>query len=128
MKKNNNMNQRMRTYMFSLQDMPEIAQMKRSFPFCKSAKVDNLFYPMITNLNLMDFVASDDNIVSAVRKVKLNAFNPSGSEHGVVKKVCDMLIDNSSFREIISQDLKRGIYCPERIMSDHVFMENHMIY
>jgi len=111
---------------FDYQDLPEIAQMKSVFPFCKSVKIGDLFYPVIANNNLMDFIALDENIVAAARKVKRNAFNPSGSEHGIVKKVCDMIINYPSFRNIISQDLLQGDYCPERIMFDPVFMEKHM--
>ena len=108
------------------QELPEVAQMKRAFPFCKSAKVGNQFYPVIANANLMDFIVLDENIVAAARKVKLNAVNPSGSEHGIVKKVCDMIINYPSFRQIISHDLMQGGYCPERIVSDRVFKANHM--
>jgi len=112
--------------LFDYQDLPEIAQMKSVFPFCKSVRIGNLFYPVIANNNLMDFIVLDENIVAAARKVKRNAFNPSGSEHGIVKKVCDMIINYPSFRNIISQDLLQGDYCPERIMFDPVFMEKHM--
>ena len=108
------------------QDMPEIAQWNSVFPFCKSAKVGNLFYPVITSDRLMDFIALDANFVEAARKVKLNAFNPSGSEHGIVKKVCDMILDYPRLRQMISQDLLQGDYCPERIASDDVFATNHM--
>ena len=57
--------------------------------------------PVIAIDNLMDFIAADDNFVAAARKVKSTAFNPSGSEYGIVKKACDMIIDNPSFRENI---------------------------
>ena len=108
------------------QDLPEIALMKSAFPFCKSAKIGNLLYPVIANNNLKDFIVLDENIVAAARKVKRNAFNPSGSEHGIVKKVCDMIINYPSFRDIIRQDLLWGVYYPERIVSDPVFTEKHM--
>ena len=42
--------------------------------------------PVIAIDNLMDFIAADDNFVAAARKVKSTAFNPSGSEYGIVKK------------------------------------------
>ena len=108
------------------QDMPVIAQMKSVFPFCKSAKVGNLFYPVIASDKLMESITDDVNFVSAVRKVKSNAFNPSGSEHGITKKACDMLLENPSFRDIIRQQLIHGIYNPERITSSPVFVLNHM--
>ena len=108
------------------QDLPHIAPSRGLFPPCKTAKVGNLFYPVIANDNLMEFIASDDNLVEAARKVKGNAFNPSGSEHGIVKKACDMFIDNPSFRNIICQDLIQGIYSPERIASSPVFKANYM--
>ena len=125
-KTTNNTNTSKLTHL-DFKDMPEVAQMKRAFPFCKTAKVGNLFYPVIANDNLMDFIVLDENIIAAARKVRHNAFNPSGSEHGVVKKVCDMIIRYPGFRDIIRQDLLRGDYCPERIVSDHVFMEKHMM-
>ena len=108
------------------QDVPEVALMKLMFPFCKTAKVGNLFYPVIPSGNLMDFIACDDNFVEAARKVKLNAINPSGSEHGIVKKVCDMFLDTPSFREIICHDLLHGTYSPEKIASDPIFIAKHM--
>ena len=110
------------------QDMPDIAQLKEGFPFCKSAKIGNLLYPVIASSKLMEFIAFDDNFVAAAREVKHHAFNPSGSEHGVVKKVCDMFIDNPSFREIICQDLIQGIYDPERIASDSVFKAKYRTF
>ena len=91
------------------QDMPDIAQLKEGFPFCKSAKIGNLLYPVIASSKLMDFIAFDDNFVAAAREVKHHAFNPSGSEHGIVKKVCDMIINYPSFRDIIRQDLLWGV-------------------
>ena len=115
----NNMNQTTTTpEHLDYQDMPDIAQLKEGFPFCKSAKIGNLLYPVIASSKLMEFIAFDDNFVAAAREIKHHAFNPSGSEHGVVKKVCDMFIDNPSFREIICQDLIQGIYAPERIAAD----------
>ena len=111
---------------FDFQDMPEIARLKSLFPFCKTAKVGNLFYPVITNEYLMDFIVLDATFVEAARIVKSNAINPSGSEHGVVKKVCDMIIDYPSFRQIIRQDLLQGGYCPEKITSDPLFTANNM--
>lgn len=108
------------------QDLPHVAHVKRSFPFCKSAKVGNLSYPVIANDNLMEFITFDENFVDAARKVKHDAFNPGGSEHGITKRACDMLIDNPSFRNVIRQDLIRGIYDPERITTAPVFVAKHM--
>ena len=125
----NNMNQTSTTHEhLEYQDMPEIAQLKEGFPFCKSAKIGNLLYPVIASSKLMEFIAFDDNFVAAAREIKHHAFNPSGSEHGVVKKVCDMFIDNPSFREIICQDLIQGIYDPERIASDSVFKAKYRTF
>jgi len=111
---------------FDYQDLPEIAQMKTVFPFCKSVKIGDLFCPVIANNNLMNFIAIDENFVAAARKVKHHAFNPSGSEHGIVKKACDMIIKYPSIRTIIRQDLLHGIYCHERIASALVFTEPHI--
>ena len=127
MKKNNSSDMNTTTPAHPVfQDMPEVAQMKSVFPFCKSAKVGNIFYPVIASNKLMESITDDVNFVSAVRKVKSNAFNPSGSEHGITKKACDMLIDNPSFRDIIRQHLIHGIYAPERITSAPVFLLKHM--
>ena len=120
----NNMNQT--TAHLDFQDLPHVAYVKRAFPFCKSAKVGNLFYPVIASNKLMEHITFDEIFVEAARKIKHKAFNPGGSEHGITKKACDMLIDNPSFRDIIRQDLIRGIYEPERIMSAPVFVAKHM--
>lgn len=109
------------------QDMPHMAQRKSEFPHCKSAKAGNLFYPVIANDNLMEHIVSDENIVAAACKVKRHAFNPSGSEHGIVKKACDLIINYPNFRQIIRQNLLKGIYCPEGIVFDHIFKEKNMV-
>ena len=108
------------------QDMPHIALMKKMYPFCKTAKVGNLLYPVFPSDTLMEFITDDGNFVAAVREVKSHASNPSGSEHGVVKKVCDMIINYPSFRQIIRQDLLKGDYYPEGIVFDPVFHEKNM--
>ena len=83
--------------------------------------------PVIAIDNLMDFIAADDNFIAAARKVKSYAFNPSGSEHGIVKKACDMMIDYPSFRENIRQNLLKGTYYPEGIVFDPVYEEKNMV-
>ena len=83
--------------------------------------------PVIACDNLMDSITDDYNFVAAAREVKSHAFNPSGSEYGIVKKACDMIIDYPSFRENIRQDLLKGIYYPERIVFDPLFEEKHMV-
>ena len=126
---NNNRNQNTsKLAQLDYQDLPEVALMKNAFPFCKSAKVGNLLYPVIANDNLMHFIAFEENLVAAARKVKLNAVNPSGSEHGIVKKVCDMFIKHPSFGNIICQDLMQGIYAPEEIASDPVFKAKYKTF
>lgn len=123
----NNMNQTTTTPAhLDFQDLPHVAYVKSAFPFCKSAKVGNLFYPVIASDKLMEHITFDETFVEAARKIKHKAFNPGGSEHGITKKACDMLIDNPSFRDIIRQDLIRGIFDPERITSAPVFAAKHM--
>ncbi len=125
----NNMNQTTTTTPAHLvfQDLPHVAYVKSLFPICKSAKVGNLFYPVIASDNLMEYITVDEIFVEAAREIKRKAFNPGGSEHGITKKACDMLIDNPSFRKIIRQDLIRGIYDPKRITSAPVFVAKHMV-
>ena len=108
-------------------DYSTIAAMKRVFPQTRTAKNGDSFYPVIDSKRLMDYIADDNNMVPAIRTVKANANNPGGSEHGVVKKVCDLLLDNPSFRNTICEGLKHGYYCPERIASDPVFVANRMV-
>ena len=83
--------------------------------------------PVIANDSLMDIITIDDIFIGAARTVKNNAFNPSGSEHGIVKKACDMIIDNPSFRENIRQNLLKGTYYPEGIVFDPLFEEKNMV-
>lgn len=87
----------------------------------------NAIIPVIANDSLMDLIAFDDLFVAAARTVKSNAFNPNGSEHGIVKKACDMIIDNPSFRENIRQNLLKGTYYPEGIVFDPLFEEKNMV-
>ena len=77
--------------------------------------------------NLMELITDDYNFVAAARKVKSHAFNPCGSEYGIVKKACDMIIDNPSFRENIRQNLLKGTYYPEGIVFDPVYEKKHMV-
>lgn len=83
--------------------------------------------PIIACDYLMDSITDDYNFVAAARKVKSNAFNPSGSEHGIVKKACDMIINYPSFRENIRQNLLKGTYYPEGIVFDPLFEEKNMV-
>ena len=99
MKNNNNtLPSSSKTADLDFQDLFHIVQAKRSFQLCKNATVGDLSYPVIACDSLMEIIAFDDNFVEAARKVKRNAFNPSGSEHGIVKKVCDMIINHPDFR------------------------------
>ena len=75
----------------------------------------------------MEVIADDDNFVAAARKVKSSAFNPSGSEYGIVKKACDMVINYPNFRENIRQNLLEGTYYPEGIVFDPLFEEKNMV-
>ena len=77
--------------------------------------------------NLMELITDDYNFVAAARKVKSNAFNSCGSEYGIVKKACDMILDNPSFRENIRQNLLKGTYYPEGIVFDPLFEEKNMV-
>ena len=77
--------------------------------------------------NLMELITDDYNFVAAARKVKSHAFNPCGSAYGIVKKACDMILDNPSFRENIRQNLLKGTYYPEGIVFDPVYEKKHMV-
>ena len=83
---------------------------------CTITTVNGFQYLTLPETKLMDYVVEDSNIETAARAVRDKAFEAYLPVSEIKVEMCNYILKSAEMKEIIRQDLLRGVYSPEAIV------------
>lgn len=85
---------------------------------CTITTVNGFQYLTSPETKLMDYIVEEKNIAAAASAVRDEAFDSLLPVSESRVDMCNSILESDEMREIIRQDLLRGIYSPETIAAD----------
>ena len=85
---------------------------------CTITKVNGFQYLTLPETKLMDYVVEDKNIETAVSAVRDETNDPHLPVSEIRVEMCNYILESDEMKELIRQDLLRGVYNPEAIAAD----------
>ena len=76
--------------------------------------------PVVTAINLMERIASEDNIMMAVKKINAEPNKAVGVDRKTVRQVCSSLLNFPEVRETLSRRLTDGDYRPQTVRLTYI--------
>ena len=85
---------------------------------CMIKKVNGFQYLTLPETKLMDYVVEDKNIEKAASAVRDETIAPHLPVSEIKIEMCNYILESDEMKDIICQDLLRGVYSPEAIAAD----------